>query len=137
MILVSACLAGVKCAYDGKARPCQKVIELVEQDKAIPVCPEQLGGMPTPRIPCEQQGNKVVNQEGQDKTAEFKKGAQEALKIAKFAGCQKAILKSKSPSCGAGQVYDGTFTNNVIDGDGVFAGLLRKNGIEVLTEKEI
>jgi uncharacterized protein YbbK (DUF523 family) len=137
MKLVSACLAGVKCRYDGSAKPCKKVIELVKKGQAIPVCPEQLGGLPTPRIASEQKGNKVFNKEGKDLTKEFEKGAQEALNIAKIAGCKEAILKSKSPSCGFGLIYDGSFTGKLIKGDGVFAELLKANNIKVMTEEEI
>ena len=137
MKLVSACLAGVKCRYDGSAKPCKKVIELVKKGQAIPVCPEQLGGLPTPRIASEQKGNKVFNKEGKDLTKEFEKGAQEALNIAKIAGCKEAILKSKSPSCGFGLIYDGSFTGTLIKGDGVFAELLKANNIKVMTEEEI
>jgi uncharacterized protein YbbK (DUF523 family) len=135
--IVSACLAGVKCRYDGSAKPCQKVIELVKKGDAIPVCPEQLGGLATPRIPSEQRGNKVFSKEGKDITREFEKGAQEALNIAKMAGCKEAILKSKSPSCGCGLIYDGSFSGKLIKGDGVFAKLLKANNIKVVTEEEI
>lgn len=136
-VIVSACLAGIKCRWDGEARPCKKVIDLVKQGKAIPVCPEQLGGLTTPRPPAEQKGKKVVTKAGKDVTKEFKRGAREVLKIAKLAGCQLAILKSKSPSCGSGKVYDGTFTGTLVDGDGVLAALLKKNGIVVKSEKDI
>lgn len=137
MKIVSACLAGVKCRYDGSAKPCQKVIELVKEGKAIPVCPEQLGGLTTPRIPSEQKGNKVFTKDRKDVTPEFKEGADEALKIAKLIGCKEAILKSKSPSCGSGEIYDGTFSGKLIKGDGVFAQLLKKNSIQIFTENEI
>jgi len=137
MKLVSACLAGVKCRYDGSAKPCQKVMDLVEKGDAILVCPEQLGGLSTPRIASEQKGNKVFNKEGKELTKEFERGAQEALSIAKMAGCKEAILKSKSPSCGVGMVYDGSFSGKLIKGDGVFAKLLKTNKIKVLTEEDI
>ncbi len=137
MKIVSACLAGIKCRWDGDSRPCQKVIDLVKEGKAIPVCPEQLGGLTTPRMPCEQKGNKVFAKDGKDVTDFFEKGAEEALKIANLAGCKEAILKSKSPSCGSGWVVDGTFSGKLVEGDGVLAKLLKKNKIKVLTEKEI
>lgn len=137
MMIVSACLAGVKCSGDGSARPSKKVIDLVRQGKAIPVCPEQLGGLPTPRAPSERKGGGVFTKDGRDVTAEFEKGAEEALKTAQLADCKKAILKSLSPSCGSGRVYDGTFSGKPTDGDGVFAELLKKNGIKVLTEEEL
>jgi uncharacterized protein YbbK (DUF523 family) len=137
MIIVSACLAGIECRYDGGAKPSLKVVDLVKQGKAIPVCPEQLGGLATPRIAAEKKGDQIIRQDGQDVTAEFLKGAEESLKIAKLAGCKKAILKSKSPSCGCGEIYDGTFSGDLVKGDGVFTELLKKNKIKTLTEDEI
>ncbi len=137
MKIVSACLAGIKCGWDGKARPCQKVIELVKQGKAIPVCPEQLGGLTTPRNPAEQKNNKVFTKTGEDVTIQFERGAEEALKIALLTNCDKAIIKSKSPSCGSGKVYDGTFSRKLINGDGVFAKILKKNNIRVYSEDDI
>ena len=137
MKIVSACLAGINCNYKGEARPCQKVIELVKQGKAILVCSEQLGGLTTPRIPAEQRDNKIFTKDGKDVTTQFEKGAEEALEIAKLANCDEAILKAKSPSCGSGKVYDGTFSGKLINGDGVFAKILKKNNIKVFTEDEI
>jgi len=137
MIIVSACLAGIRCRYDGAEKPCAKVVRLVEDGKAIPVCPEQLGGLPTPRVPAERKGNKVIRKDGVDVTEQFNRGAQEALKIAKMVSARRAILKARSPSCGAGQTYDGSFTGKLIDEDGIFAHLCKDNGIEVLTEEEI
>lgn len=137
MKIVSACLAGIKCRWDGGARPCQKVIELIKKGEAIPVCPEQLGGLSTPRVPAEQRGDKVFSKESKDVTAQFIKGAEESLKIAKLVNCKEAILKSKSPSCGSGMIYDGSFSGKLIKGDGVFTKLLKKNNIKVFTEKDI
>lgn len=137
MKVVSACLAGVKCRYNGSDKPCQKVIELVKKEEAIPVCPEQLGGLTTPRAPSEIKGDNILTQDGRDLTTEFERGAHEALKIAQLANCSEAILKSNSPSCGSGKVYDGTFSGNLTNGNGIFAKLLKKNNIKVLTEKEI
>ena len=137
MKIVSACLAGIKCRWDGEARPCQKVIELVKKGEAIPVCPEQLGGLNTPRVPAEQRGDKVFSKESKDVTAQFVKEAEEALKIAKFNNCKEAIIKSKSPSCGSGIIYDGSFSGKLIKGDGIFAKLLKKNNIRVFTEKDL
>lgn len=137
MIIVSACLAGVKCRYDCQLKPNQKVVELVEQGKAIPVCPEQLGGLPTPRAAAERLGDKVVTKDGGEVTQEFLKGAGEALKIAQLAGCKKAVLKAKSPSCGSGKTYDGTFTGTLVERDGVCAELFKKNGVEVITEEDL
>jgi uncharacterized protein YbbK (DUF523 family) len=136
MKIVSACLAGIKCKYDGKASPCQKVMELVKQGKAIPICPEQLGGLSTPRTPAEQKGNKVITKDGEDVTKQFNKGAQETLKIARLKSCTEAILKSNSPSCGCGKIYDGTFSGRLVDGDGITTKLLKKNKIKVITENE-
>jgi Uncharacterized conserved protein len=137
MKIVSACLAGVKCRYDGESQPCDKILELVRNGEAIPVCPEQLGGLPTPRAQAEQQGAKVITKDGVDVTNEFHRGAIEVLNLAKLAGCKEAILKSKSPSCGSGIVYDGTFSGILIEGDGVLARLLKGNGIKVLRDDEI
>ena len=137
MKIVSACLTGIKCRWDGEARPCQKVIELVKQGKAIPVCPEQLGGLTTPRTPAEQREDKVFTKTGEDVTTQFERGAEEALKITLLANCDEAIIKAKSPSCGSGKVYDGTFSGKLIDGDGVFTKILKKNNIKVFTEDEI
>jgi uncharacterized protein YbbK (DUF523 family) len=133
MKIVSACLAGLKCRWDGEARLCEKVVELVKQGKAVPVCPEQLGGLTTPRDPAEQRGDRVFTKTGEDVTSNFERGAEEALKVAKLSGCDEAILKSKSPSCGSGKVYDGTFSGKLVEGDGVFAKLLKKNGIKVVS----
>ena len=137
MIIVSACLAGIYCKWDGGSNPCNKVIEMVKIGVALPVCPEQLGGLPTPRIPCEQIGNKVISKVGIDVTDNFERGAYEALRIAQMVKCKKAILKANSPSCGHGMIYDGFFSGKLIQGDGVFVKLLKKNNIEVSSENDI
>jgi uncharacterized protein YbbK (DUF523 family) len=137
MIIVSACLTGVLCRYDGAAKECEKVIRLVAEEKAIPVCPEQLGGLPTPREPAEIIGNRVIRKDGVDVTEAFHRGAREALRIARIAGAKTAILKARSPSCGSGKIYDGSFTGRLVDGDGVFAKACKQAGIEVRTEEEI
>jgi uncharacterized protein YbbK (DUF523 family) len=137
MIIVSACLADVHCRYDGGGKPCEAVIRLVAEGKAIPVCPEQLGGLPTPRTPAEQIGDKVMRKDGIEVTDEFMRGAQEALKIAKMVGAKTAILKARSPSCGCGRIYDGSFSGRLVDGDGVFAASCKKAGLDVKTEEEI
>jgi uncharacterized protein YbbK (DUF523 family) len=137
MIIVSACLAGIRCRYNGEASDCQKVIELVKQGRAIPVCPEHLGGLPTPREPAEQKNGKIFTISGKDVTSQFAKGAQETLRIAKLAKCDKAIFKSKSPSCGSGKVFDGTFSGRLVDGDGITTKILKENGIKVVTENDI
>ena len=137
MKLVSACLAGVRCRWDGESRPCQKIIDLVKAGKAIPVCPEQLGGLSTPRPPAEQKDGRVLTKDGVDVTLQFEKGALEVLRIAQLAGCEEAILKSRSPSCGSGRVYDGSFSGRLREGDGVLVALLKKNGINVVTEEDL
>jgi uncharacterized protein YbbK (DUF523 family) len=137
MILVSACLAGIRCAWDGKSRPNNMIIELVKQGKAMPVCPEQLGGLSTPRDPAERLDDKIIIKSGQDVTKAYYSGAVDVLEIAKMENIKKAIMKSKSPSCGVGQIYDGTFSNKLISGDGICVELLKKNGIKVISEKEI
>ncbi len=137
MKVVSACLAGKKCRYDGRSSPCEKVIELVNNNEAIPVCPEQLGGLEIPRVPSEIKDNRVISKEGRDVTAQFEKGAKESLRIALDNNCREAILKSKSPSCGCGKVYDGSFSGKLVDGDGIFTRLLKKNNFSVITEEEI
>lgn len=136
-IIVSACLLGIPCRYDGKSKPVNSVIALKEKYELIPVCAEVLGGLPTPRTGAEIVGNKVLRADGVDVTSEYHKGANEVLKIAIQNGCSKAILKSKSPSCGKGKVYDGTYTRTLIDGNGILASLLLKNNITVYTEMEI
>jgi len=137
-IIVSACLLGIDSKYNGGNNYNEKIIKLLEKHNLIPVCPEQLGGLSTPRLPAElQQGTEIIkNSNGEDVTIYFKKGAQEALKIAFLHKCKYAILKSKSPSCGYGLIYDGTFTGRLISGMGVFAKLLTDNGIKVYTEED-
>ena len=137
MKIVSACLAGTNCRYDGSNSLNEKVANLVKEGKAIPLCPEQLGGLPTPRKPCEQKGDRVYDKSGNDLTDLFYNGAGGVLKLAKLLNCKEAILKSYSPSCGCGKVYDGTFTHTIVKGYGVTAKLLQDNGINVKTEKEL
>lgn len=136
-ILVSACLLGYPCRYDGKSKPCEAVIALKEKHTLIPVCPEELGGLKTPRSPAEIKDGKVVRQDGKDVTSEYNIGAERALRIAKEQGIGTAILKAKSPSCGDKQIYDGTFEKRLIDGKGIAARLLEKNGIKVINENEL
>lgn len=133
-ILVSACLLGVACRYDGKSKPVECVAKLLSKHNLIPVCPEQLGGLSTPRVPSERKGDRVINSEKKDVTFEYKKGAEEALRLAKIFNCSLAILKAKSPSCGCGQIYDGNFSKTLIDGNGITTDLFLKNGIRVFTE---
>ena len=136
-ILVSACLLGCACRYDGKSKPHPAVAALCEKHTLIPVCPEIYGGLPTPRPASEIVGDRVLNGTGADVTAAYLHGAKEALRLAKQFGCTVAVLKAKSPSCGKGKVYDGSFTRTLTDGDGVTAALLMKNGIKVYTEEEL
>lgn len=133
-ILISACLLGVRCRYDGGSKPQEPILRLMEKYTLIPVCPEQLGGLPTPRLPSERIGAQVVMKDGTDVTAAYRRGAEEALRLARLFGCRRAVLKERSPSCGSGAVYDGTFTGTVIPGDGVTAQLLKANGIQVVGE---
>ena len=135
-ILVSACLLGVECRYKSDACPCQKLIELGKDHTLIPVCPEQAGGLPTPRLPSERRGEQVVNRAGENVTEAFRRGAELALERALREGCRLALLKARSPSCGSGRIYDGSFTATVIPGDGVTAEMLKKSGITVCNETE-
>lgn len=140
MILVSACLVGLNCKYNGENNFNQEILDMVKNGEAIFVCPEQLGGLPTPRIPSEIKnidGKRcVITKDGKDVTKEYERGALETLKVAKKLGITKAIFKANSPSCGCGIIYDGTFTGTKIIGNGITADLLIKNGIEVVNEKE-
>lgn len=137
MKIVSACLSGVKCRYNGTSSPCKAITELVNSGEAIPICPERLAGLPTPRPCTEKLGDRIVAENGEDFTESYVKGAQVVLEIATLVGCREAILKSGSPSCGSKRIYDGTFTGKMRQGDGVLASLLKEHGIEVLTEGEI
>ena len=136
-ILVSACLLGVRCRYDGASKPNEAVLRLMEQHTLIPVCPEQLGGLATPRPPAERQGDAVRTRSGVDVTAQYRRGAEEALRLCRLYGCEAAVLKERSPSCGAGAVYDGTFSGVLTTGNGVAAELLTANGIPVYGESRL
>jgi Uncharacterized conserved protein len=136
-ILVSACLIGIGCKYNCEIKEYPNITALLDRHTVIPVCPEQLGGLPTPRNPLEIKGNNVVDYNGEIHTQEFEKGANEVLKIAKMVGAQLVVLKSNSPSCGIGKIYDGTFSSTLIDGNGITANLLKKNGFTLKTEKDI
>ena len=136
-LLISACLLGTCCRYDGASKAHPLAAALAKRYSLVPVCPEQLGGLPTPRNPSERRGDRVVMNDGRDVTAEYRRGAEEALRLARLYGCTAAVLKEKSPSCGCGRIYDGTFTGTLTDGDGVTAALLKENGIKVYGEKEI
>ena len=132
MMIVSACLAGLPCRYDGKAKPCADVMELVRSGKAIPLCPEQLGGLPTPRPPCEIRAGRVMDREGADQTEAFRRGAEAVLAAVQAYGATEALLQNRSPSCGLGWIYDGTFSRKLVQGSGITAQLLAENGIQVI-----
>ena len=136
-ILVSACLLGVCCRYDGESKPNQNVIKLREKFTLIPICPEVDGGLPTPRTPSEGVGDRVIMRDGKDVTDNFRLGAELALERARTFSCLAAVLKARSPSCGSNSIYDGSFSGTLTDGDGVAAKLLKENGIDVYTEDEI
>lgn len=136
MILVSACLVGINCKYSGGNNYNEKIFNLVKEGKAIPICPEQLGGLKTPRLPAEIKNECVINKNNEDVTKEFVKGANEVLNLAKELGIKKAVLQPRSPSCGCGRIYSGNFDNTLVDGNGITADLLMKNGIEVIPADE-
>lgn len=136
-MLVSACLLGVSCRYDGKSKGDDRVKALMDKYDLIPVCPEIMGGMPTPRVPSEIKNGRVYGEDGNDVTEYFKKGAEEVLSLAKLYGCKKALLKENSPSCGFGRVYDGSFSKKLVEGNGIAADLLYENGIEIFGEESI
>lgn len=134
-ILVSACLLGLCCRYDGQSKQNERVLALTEQHELIPVCPEQLGGLPTPRAPAEIRNGRVINNQGRDVTAQYEKGATETLRLYDLLRCDCALLKARSPSCGAEQVYDGAFSGTLVPGQGIAAKLLSQHHITVLSEE--
>ncbi|GEB30542.1 MULTISPECIES: DUF523 domain-containing protein [Brevibacillus] len=146
MKVISACLIGCECRYDQKSCLDSELEQLLREGKAIPVCPEQLGGLPTPRPPAEIVGGdgydvldgraKIIDNTGRDVTAEFLAGAQQALRLATTVGATSAILKENSPSCGSSFVYDGQFSGKKVSGIGLTAALFRRNGIEVQSERD-
>lgn len=146
MILVSGCLSGDNRFYNGANKVCEPIKKLVDENRAIPVCPELLGGLPLPRERSEIKGGtgvdvlakkcKVVTELGKDVTVNYIIGAEVVLSLAKKYNAKKAILKSRSPACGCGQIYDGSFTKNLIKGDGVACALLKSNGIEVIKDED-
>ena len=135
-VLISACLLGQYCRYDGQTKVYPQVQDLLGRDDIhlIPVCPEQAGGLATPRPPAERQGERVVTADGTDVTAQYRRGAEAALQLARLYNCRTAILKANSPSCGSGTIYDGTFRHRRISGDGLTAALLKANGVQVYNE---
>ena len=136
-ILVSACLLGKNCKYNGGNNLNQRVLDFIEGHEVIGVCPEQLGGLSTPRLPAEIVEGVVTNKEGVSVDAEFRKGAQEALAAALENKVDLAILQSRSPSCGVKEIYDGSFSGKKIKGQGVFAKLLSAHGIKVLDAEDV
>ena len=138
-LLVSACLLGVKCKYSGGANtlPQDVLKALGDKYELVPVCPECDGGLPTPRVPSERRGERVINKAGEDVTAQYRLGAEKALGTAEEKGCLRALFKERSPSCGAGEIYDGSFTKTLIPGDGVTAELLKEKGIKIYGESRI
>lgn len=129
---MSACLLGEPCRYDARSVPSAQVRALAQTYELVPVCPEQLGGLPTPRVPCElQPDGRVVDCDGADRTNAFRAGAQAAVSIARETGCARAILKENSPSCGVNAVYDGTFNDRRVQGEGIAARALREAGVHV------
>lgn len=137
--LISACLLGVDCKYDGgnNRLPDEKLTRLKTEYELIPVCPEAYGGLTTPRAPSERLDGGVVSNTGRNVTAEFQRGAEAALRLAQLFEAETAILKENSPSCGCGTVYDGTFSGTLVPGDGVTAELLKAHGITVIGESKI
>ena len=137
--MISACLLGVNCKYDGgnNRLPDETIGKLVSQYELIPVCPECYGGLTTPRTPSERLGDRVVSKTGVDVTAQFNKGAEAALYLARLFNVKTAILKANSPSCGIGTIYDGTFTGTLSGGDGVTAELLKAHGIKIMNENAL
>lgn len=136
-ILVSACLLGENCKYSGGNNKDEKVIALGKNHTLIPICPECFGGLPTPRTPCEIKDGRVFSKDGKDLTEAFFDGAEKTLYIAEESNCQTAVLKERSPSCGFGKIYDGSFTGRIINGNGITAQLLYENGIKIYGESKI
>lgn len=137
MIAASCCLIGENCTYAGKNNLCKEIKELYKQGEVLPLCPEVLGGLPIPRTPCEIVGEHVIDQNGKDKTKEYQLGAKIALEKCLENDIKIAVLKAKSPSCGKDFIYDGTFSHQLIEGNGIFVQMLKENGIQVYTENEI
>ena len=137
-LLVSACLLGVCCRYDGRAKADPRVLALMKSHTLIPVCPEQLGGLPTPRSAAEVgMDGRVMTRAGEDVTDAFSRGARQTLHIARLYGCEGAVLKARSPSCGSQGVYDGTLTGRVKDGMGLTAALLKEQGLLLCSEETL
>ena len=136
-LLISACLLGVSCRYDGKSKPLPGIEKLMGKYELIPVCAEIFGGLPTPRVAADICGEKVLTSDGRDVTAEYIKGAEEVLRLGEFFGCKKALLKEKSPSCGSGIIHNGKFDGGLCEGYGKTAALLLEKGYEVFGESQL
>lgn len=136
-IMVSACLLGQKCKYNGGDNFNEKVVSFTEGHEVIPVCPEVAGGLSVPRVPCEIVNGEVTGKTGQSRDKEYRLGAEKCLAVAKQHQIDLAILQSRSPSCGVKQIYDGTFSGRLIEGSGVFASLLMQNGFRVIDVQDI
>ena len=136
-LLISACLLGENCKYSGGNNYEPLTEALGERFELVPVCPERLGGLTSPREPAERVGERVLSRTGEDWTAAFYLGAERTLEIARREGISQAVLKERSPSCGCGAVYDGTFTGTVVPGDGVAAELLKRHGVHIRGESQI
>lgn len=136
-LLISACLLGCRCRYDGQSCAHPDAQALQRCHTLFPVCPEQLGGLPTPRPPSERRGGAVRTRDGADVTAAYRRGAEETLRLYVLLGCEAAVMKERSPSCGSGVIYDGSFTGTLCDGYGVAAELLRANGVTVYGESRV
>lgn len=136
-ILISACLLGLRCRYDGGATTHEAVLSLMKEHTLVPFCPEIYGGLPTPREPAEIRDGRVYTKSGVDVTAEYEKGAREALRVARMFGCDCAVLQDRSPSCGVNVIHDGTFEGGLTAGDGVTAKLLRENGLRVIAASKV
>ena len=138
-LLISECLLGVACRYDGNTKPLPKetLNRLMERYQLIPVCPEQLGGLASPRDPSERRGDRVYMKNGTDVTAQYRRGAVQVLHLAELFGVRRALLKERSPSCGSGSIYDGSFTGALTAGDGVTAEALKSRGITVYGESRV
>lgn len=137
VVLVSACLMGIDCRYDGGGKRLERLDELMARYRVVPVCPEQLGGLPTPRVPSERVGERVLNREGRDVTEAFSRGAAQARRLAVLYGAELALLKARSPSCGVGTIYDGSFTGRLVPGHGVAAEALMSMGVAMYTEENL
>ncbi len=136
MILISACLAGINCKYNAGNNTVEELLQMYLEGKCTAVCPEQLGGLSTPRPSAEIIEGRVINTEGADVTLAYQRGSQKALQLALDAGCTEAVLKACSPSCGVGEIYDGTFTHTRIQGNGIFADMCIQHGIHCMSEIE-